>query len=300
MAACQYNETGVAVSNASAPKRSRSGPSQQRRPATSKKVPKVRADRLLTDRGLLKSREDARASILAGEVFAAGQRVEKAGQLLPADVELRVASRPRFVGRGGEKLEGALDALGLDPRGWTALDVGASTGGFTDCLLQRGAARVYAVDVGRGQLADRLRSDPRVVSMERTNAHHPFDLPEEVDLLVADVSFISLRLVLPASLAHLRAGGQALVLVKPQFEAGRREVGRGGVVRDPAVHARTVGAFCLWAIGEGLRLLGVRASPLEGEAGNREFFVLLRKLRAAAQDDGRARPPGVGGGHAPK
>ena len=265
------------MSNTSARRPSRSGRSQPHQPATSKKVPKVRADRLLTERGLVESREDARASILAGEVFAGGQRVEKAGQLLPGDVDLRLASRPRFVGRGGEKLDGALDALGLDPRGWTALDVGASTGGFTDCLLQRGATRVYAVDVGRGQLAERLRDDARVVSMERTNARHAFDLPESVDLLVADVSFISLRLVLPPSLAHLRAGGQALVLVKPQFEAGRREVGRGGVVRDPAVHARTVGGFCLWAIGEGLQLLGVRASPLEGDAGNREFFVLLRK-----------------------
>ncbi len=265
------------MSNTSAPKPSRSGPSQPPRPGVPKKVSKVRADLLLTERGLAESREDARASILAGEVFTGTQRVEKAGQLLSADIELRVASRRRFVGRGGEKLEGALVALGLDPQGWTALDVGASTGGFTDCLLQRGAARVYAVDVGRGQLADRLRGDARVVSMERTNARETFDLPEAVDLLVADVSFISLRLVLPPSLAHLRAGGQALVLVKPQFEAGRREVGRGGVVRDPAVHARTVGAFCLWAIGEGLQLLGIRPSSLEGDAGNREFFVLLRK-----------------------
>ena len=281
------------MSNTSARKPSRSGRSPQPRPGVPKKVKKVRADLLVTERGLAESREGARASILAGEVFSGTQRVEKAGQLLSADVELRVASRPRFVGRGGEKLDGALDALGLDPRGWTALDVGASTGGFTDCLLQRGATRVYAVDVGRGQLAERLRGDARVVSMERTNARHAFDLPEAVDLLVADVSFISLRLVLPPSLAHLRTGGQALVLVKPQFEAGRREVGRGGVVRDPAVHARTVGAFCLWAIGEGLQLLGVRASPLEGDAGNREFFVLLRKGWLST-------PAGVGGAHARK
>ena len=265
------------MSNPSARRPSRSGPSRPPRPAPPKKPPKVRADRLLAERGLAGSREQAHALILAGEVFSGSQRVDKAGQLLAADAELRVASRPRFVGRGGDKLDGALDAFGLDPRDWTALDVGASTGGFTDCLLQRGAPRVYAVDVGRGQLAERLRTDPRVLSMERTNARYAFDLPESVDLLVADVSFISLATVLPAPLAHLRPGGHALVLVKPQFEAGRREVGRGGVVRDPAVHARTVGAFCLWAIGEGLRLLGVRASPLEGDAGNREFFVLLRK-----------------------
>ena len=163
-------------------------------------------------------------------------------------------------------------------RGWVALDVGASTGGFTDCLLQRGAQRVYAVDVGRGQLAAKLRDEPRVVSMERTNARHGVELPESVDLLVADVSFISLRLVLAPTLVHVRPGGLALVLVKPQFEAGRREVGRGGVVSDPAIHARTVGGFCLWAIERGLQLLGIRESAPRGEAGNREFFVLLRPL----------------------
>ena len=203
-------------------------------------------------------------------------RVEKPGQLLPADAEIRVAERPRYVSRGGDKLAGALADFALDVSGLAALDVGASTGGFTDCLLQAGARRVYAVDVGRAQLAERLRRDDRVHFREGLNARSPFDLPEPVDLVVADVSFISLRLALPSPLLHLRPGGTALVLVKPQFEAGRASVGAGGVVRDPAAHARAVGGFCVWAVGQGLRVLGVRASRLAGEKGNREFFVALR------------------------
>lgn len=246
-------------------------------PARAPKSAKQRADALLVARGLAPSREQARALILAGVVSVNSSRVEKAGQLVAEDAHLEVSRGPRFVGRGGEKLDGALDAFKLDVADLVALDVGASTGGFTDCLLQRGAARVYAVDVGRGQLAHRLRMDERVISMERLNAREAFDLPEPVDLLVADVSFISLRLVLPTTLRHLRPGGRALVLVKPQFEAGRAQVGKGGVVRDPAVHASVVGGFCLWAIGSGLHLMGVRPSPLEGESGNREFFVLLEK-----------------------
>jgi 23S rRNA (cytidine1920-2'-O)/16S rRNA (cytidine1409-2'-O)-methyltransferase len=236
----------------------------------------VRADQLLVERGLAVSREQARALLLAGEVFSGSQRIERPGQQIRADIPLRVRERPRFVGRGGEKLAGAIAAFGLKVRGLVALDVGASTGGFIDCLLQAGASRVYGVDVGHGQLAAKLRDDSRVVSMEGVNAREPFPLPEPVDLVVADVSFISLRLVLPAALAHLRAGGRALVLVKPQFEAGREQVGRGGVVRDAAVHAQVVGGLCLWAIEQGLRLEGVRPSPIEGGEGNREFFALLR------------------------
>lgn len=236
----------------------------------------MRADQLLVERGLAVSREQARALLLAGEVFSGSQRIERPGQQIRADIPLRVRERPRFVGRGGEKLAGAIAAFGLKVRGLVALDVGASTGGFIDCLLQAGASRVYGVDVGHGQLAAKLRDDSRVVSMEGVNAREPFPLPEPVDLVVADVSFISLRLVLPAALAHLRAGGRALVLVKPQFEAGREQVGRGGVVRDAAVHAQVVGGLCLWAIEQGLRLEGVRPSPIEGGEGNREFFALLR------------------------
>lgn len=196
---------------------------------------------------------------------------------MPADADVRVTPAPRYVGRGGEKLDAALAAFGLDVRGLVALDVGASTGGFTDCLLQHGAARVYAVDVGRGQLASRLAADPRVVAMERTNARRPFPLPEPVDLLVADVSFISLRLVLPPSVAHLGPGAWVLALVKPQFEVPSALVGAGGVVRDPSVWAQAVGGFCVWSIGQGLQLVGVRPSVLQGDKGNQEFFVLLRR-----------------------
>ena len=244
-----------------------------------KRPKKIRVDQSLVDGGLADSREQARALVLAGEVFSGDQRMEKPGGLIPSDWELRVAVRRRFVGRGGEKLEGALAAFGLDVTGNTVLDVGASTGGFTDCLLQSGAAKVYAVDVGRAQLAVKLRGDPRVVTMEQTNARYPIDLPEKVDLLVADVSFISLRLVLPPTMRHVRPGGHVLAMVKPQFEAGRDQVGRGGVVRDPLVQADAVGGFCLWAIGGGtlrpLQLVGVRAAVLTGDKGNQEYFVLL-------------------------
>ena len=231
---------------------------------------------LLLDRALVESRSLAQALVREGRVFTGSTRVETPGQLLAADAPLRLSERPRYVSRGGDKLAGALAGFALDVAGMAVLDVGASTGGFTDCVLQAGARRVYAVDVGRGQLATRLRDDARVVSMERTNARDPFALPETVDLIVADVSFISLRTVLPGVMGHLRPGGHLLVLVKPQFEAGRAKVGRGGVVRDPKTHAGVVGGFCLWAIGRGLRLIGVRPSPLTGDAGNREFFVLAR------------------------
>ena len=234
-----------------------------------------RADALLVTQGLAPTRAQARSLILAGRVHRGVRRVETPGELLPKGTALHLTESPRYVGRGGEKLAGALDAFRLSVDGLVVLDVGASTGGFTDCLLQHGARRAYAVDVGRGQLADSLRRDPRVVSMERTNARLPFALPEQVDLVVADVSFISLRLVLPPALEHLVAAGKALVLVKPQFEVGKGQVGRRGVVRDPVVHAQVVGDFCLWAVGQGLRVLGVRPSPLLGDAGNREFFVLL-------------------------
>ena len=241
------------------------------------KTSAVRADQAMVAQGIASSESQARSLIMAGRVYAGDQRVETPGAPLPADAVLQLTQVPRYVGRGGEKLAHALEQFGLDMAGLVVLDVGASTGGFTDCLLQRGTRRVYAVDVGRGQLAASLRQDSRVLSMERTNARIPFQLPEPVDLVVADVSFISLRLVLPPVLEHLVHGGAALVLVKPQFEVDKGRVGRGGVVRDPADHAQTVGSFCIWAIGEGLRLLGVRTSIVTGDAGNREFFVLLRK-----------------------
>jgi 23S rRNA (cytidine1920-2'-O)/16S rRNA (cytidine1409-2'-O)-methyltransferase len=246
--------------------------------AKQKKRKTDRADSLLVSQGLAETRNQARALLLAGEVFIGTQRVEKPGSQVATGAQLRVRGRSPFVGRGGVKLSSALAAFNLNVTDLTALDVGASTGGFTDCLLQRGTRHVYAVDVGYGQLAERLRSNPRVTVMERVNAREPFALPGRVGLLVSDVSFISLRLVLPPSLEHLSPGGYALVLVKPQFEVGKGQVAKGGVVRDPMIHAQVVGSFCVWAISQGLRFLGVRPSPIEGDKGNREFFVLLQKL----------------------
>ncbi|MEA3340772.1 MAG: TlyA family RNA methyltransferase, partial [Chloroflexota bacterium] len=199
---------------------------------------KERLDVLLVKRGLAKSRSWAQRLIRAGEVRVAGQISDKPGTRVATNAEIAVQARPRFVGRGGEKLEAALARFGLDVAGMAAADVGASTGGFTDCLLQRGARRVYAIDVGYGQLAWRLRNDSRVVVMERTNARYLEDLPEPVDLVTADVAFISLRIILPVAARWLRPDGQVVALIKPQFEAGRREVRKGGVVRDPDVHRR--------------------------------------------------------------
>ena len=238
---------------------------------------KVRLDRLLVERGLAESLSKAQALVLAGSVLVGDRMVDKPGTAVSLDASLALKERPPYVSRGGIKLAAALDAFGLQVEDVVALDVGASTGGFTDCLLQRGAQRVYAVDVGRGQLDERLRSDPRVVVMERMNARYPFSLPEPVDLVTVDVSFISLTMVLRPSVGHLRPGGIIVALVKPQFEVGRREVGRGGVVREPQLHARAVGKVVLWAIAQGLRVRGVTPSPIQGDAGNREFLLLLQK-----------------------
>ena len=244
---------------------------------------RVRLDKLLVDRGLAESGEQARAMIMAGLVDLPGRGKARptAGLRVREDEQVLVKERPRYVSRGGEKLAYALGAFGIDPAGQIALDVGASTGGFTDCMLQRGAARVYAVDVGRGQLHNRLLNDNRVVSMERVNARRGFDLPERVDLITADVSFISLCLVLPPVLAHLRHSGLVIALLKPQFEAGPEKVGKGGVVRDPITHAETIGQFVHWATSERLRVLNLTASPILGDKGNREFFLLLARSQAA-------------------
>ncbi len=235
---------------------------------------------LLAARRLFASRTRAAASVLAGEVrlgSADGPRAEKPGQLVDHDVELVVAQRPRYASRGGEKLAGALDLLGVDVGGRAALDVGASTGGFTDVLLQRGAARVVAVDVAYGELDWRLRGDARVTVLERTNARAlcPADLPYTPDLLVADLSFISLRKVLPAVLACLAPRFDALVMVKPQFEVGRGRVGKGGVVRDPDDRRDAVTAVAQTARGLGVAVLGFAASPLRGPKGNQETFAWL-------------------------
>lgn len=238
---------------------------------------KVRLDVLLVDRGLVESRERARALILAGDVTVNGQTVSRPGLSVPADVELAIVQPPPYVSRGGYKLAHALDAFGLQVAGLTVVDVGASTGGFTDVLLKRGAAKVYAVDVGYAQLDWRLRQDPRVVVMERTNIRHLTGLPEPVDAAVVDVSFISLTLVLPSVLPLLEPAGWIVALVKPQFEAGRSQVGKGGVVRDPEVHRLVLERVLNWATQHGLVIGGCTPSPILGPAGNREFLVLLRR-----------------------
>jgi 23S rRNA (cytidine1920-2'-O)/16S rRNA (cytidine1409-2'-O)-methyltransferase len=258
-------------------------------------VAKERVDKLLVERGLAESRERAQRLVLAGLVFAGEQRVDKPGTRLPVDAPLAVRGEDHpYVSRGGVKLAAALDALGLDVRGLTALDVGASTGGFTDCLLQRGARRVYAVDVGYGQLAWKLRRDPRVVSLERTNVRTlaPARFSEPLDLATIDASFISLRLVLPVVAALLPPGARILALVKPQFEVGKGRVGSGGVVRDPALHAEVLAELGRAAAALGLRVDAVIESPLRGPAGNRELFLALRTGGPPEGDDVSRRRAG--------
>jgi 23S rRNA (cytidine1920-2'-O)/16S rRNA (cytidine1409-2'-O)-methyltransferase len=238
-----------------------------------------RLDALLVERGLAPSRERARALVLARSVLVDGVPAVRAGAAVAREAALALRVQPRYVSRGGEKLADALVRSGLAASiaGRRCLDLGASTGGFTDCLLQHGAAAVVAVDVGYGQLAAALRDDPRVELRERTNARRLAPVEPAADLVTVDVSFISLMLVLPAAVASLRPGGDVLALVKPQFEAGRAEVGRGGVVRDPEVQAACVGRVARWALDHGLRVRGVFRSPLPGPAGNLEFFLWLRK-----------------------
>ena len=239
---------------------------------------KIRLDTLLTQRGLFSSRARAAASVMAGEVRvgeAATERARKPGQMVAEDVALAVDEAPRFVSRGGIKLANALDATGVDPAGRQCLDVGASTGGFTDCLLQRGAAHVTAVDVAYGELDWGLRNDERVTVLERTNARTLAALPFRPDLLVCDVSFLRVRLVLPPVLALMEPGWDALVMVKPQFEAGKGEVGKGGVVRDAEIHRRVLREVVDAGLGWGATAVGVVDSGLPGPKGNREFFLHL-------------------------
>ncbi len=238
----------------------------------------MRLDQLLFHRGLVPSREKARRAVMAGSVLVDGRRVDKPGTPTRDDAELALlAPAEPFVSRAGRKLAHALDHFRLDPAGLVCLDVGASTGGFTDCLLQRGAARVYALDVGYGQLDFSLRNDPRVVVMERVNARHlePSGLPEPCDLITVDVSFISLTKVVPALLPHLAEGGRLLPMIKPQFEAGRRQVGKGGIVRDQHLRRRILERRVADLEGLGLRGQGVFDSPVTGAGGNREAFALF-------------------------
>jgi len=246
-------------------------------------VKRERVDRLLVEKGLAPTRTRAQALVMAGRVLAGERRVEKPSETFPPDAPLRVRGgddpAARYVGRGGLKLEKALGEFQIDPTGWTCLDVGASTGGFTDCLLQRGARRVVAVDVGHNQLDWRLRTDPRVEVREGVNARHltTEEFEERFDLAVMDVSFISATKVLPAVVPLLNPGGRVVVLIKPQFEVGKGEVGKGGVVRDPAQHARVVGEVNASAHALGLTVLGVTDSPITGADGNREFLALYEQ-----------------------
>jgi 23S rRNA (cytidine1920-2'-O)/16S rRNA (cytidine1409-2'-O)-methyltransferase len=237
-----------------------------------------RADALLVSRGLCDSREQAKRLILAGEVRSGDRPIEKPGAKLATDTPLEVREKPRFVGRGGLKLEAALDAFHIHPAGWVCIDVGASTGGFTDCLLQRGAARVHAVDVGTNQLVWKLRNDPRVIVKEQFNARHmtPEDIGEKVRLAVMDLSFISLTKVLPAVFPLLDEGGGIVCLIKPQFELGREDISKGGIVRDPALHDQAVEKIRSFITTElGHAWLGLIPSPITGTDGNQEFLAWL-------------------------
>ena len=243
---------------------------------------KTRADIRLVAQGLVDSRTKAQARILAGQVFLGDRRIDKSGELIAEDAKLRVTELDRYCSRGGTKLEGALTDLGLEVRGLVAVDVGASTGGFTDCLLQRGAARVYAVDVGRGQLAEKLRQDARVVVMDRTNARHlsAESFPEPIALTVVDASFISLDKLLPAIAAFMPTGARLLALIKPQFEVGKEEATRGhGVISDASVRAGAVSRVLVDVAKSGFRVLGDCACRLPGPKGNVEHFVLAERVR---------------------
>ena len=247
---------------------------------------RMRLDQLLVERGLAASRTHAQALILAGEVEleGAGTRSLKPGQQVAADASVSLVAKPRWASRAGGKLVAALEAFAVDPTGCACLDAGASTGGFTDVLLERGARVVYAVDVGRGQLVERLRRDPRVVSMERTNLRELRALPERIDLATLDLSFISLRLVLPAVHDLLTDAGRAIALVKPQFEAGREAIPRGGVVRDPSVHREVLLRFGTDAADAGFAPTALIRSPVVGSEGNVEFLALLeRRSRMSSQ-----------------
>ncbi|MBM2825090.1 MAG: TlyA family methyltransferase [Dehalococcoidales bacterium] len=235
-----------------------------------------RLDSLLVEKGLAESQAQAQALIMAGEVMVDGRAIIKAGTPVSEEAVITIVAAPPFVSRGGLKLDYALDRFGIDVSARVVADIGASTGGFTDCLLKRGASRVYAIDVGYGQLDYRLRQDARVVVMERVNARYPVTLPEKVDLATIDVSFISVTRIIPAVAQLLKEDGYLVVLIKPQFEARRAEVEKGGVIKSSQLHARILGRFVAWMLEHNFRLGGLTASPILGAAGNREFLVLVK------------------------
>lgn len=244
---------------------------------------RTRLDQYLVESGLTETRSRAKALIMAGDVLVNGQRETRAGHPVTAKDEVTLRQKPRFVSRGGEKLDHALKAFGIDVTGMAAADLGASTGGFTDCLLQRDASRVYAVDVGHGQLDLKVRNDPRVVTIEKTNARFLETLDEPVDIVVIDVSFISLALIFPVVARLLKPNGLCVPLIKPQFEAGRDEIGKGGVVRDPVIHRLVLERTLTHAAENGLAVTGLVTSPLQGPAGNIEFLAHLT-LGGASED----------------
>ena len=243
-------------------------------------VRRERIDRLLVRKGFVQSRERAQSLIMEGKVRAGGEVVDKPGTLVEEDVSIAILGEDLpYVSRGGMKLEGALRAFGIDPSGMRVMDIGASTGGFTDCVLQKGALKVYTVDVGYGQLAWKLRKDPRVATLEKTNVRYlkREAIEGEVDLILIDTSFISIEKFLSHLLDFLREGGTIVGLIKPQFEVGKGEVGKGGVVRDPSLHRKTVERISRFCEGLGLKVLAVSESPLLGPKGNKEFFIHLEK-----------------------
>ena len=246
---------------------------------------RVRLDHLLVERGLVESRERGQRLVMAGQVLVNEQLAVKPGQLVGPDVTIRIKERLPYVSRGGLKLAAALDRFPIPVRGAICADVGASTGGFTDCLLQHGAAKVYAIDVGYGQLAWKIRSDPRVTPLDRTNARYLESLPDPIDLATIDASFISLKLLFPAVRRWLRPEAHVVVLIKPQFEAGRDRVGKGGGVRDPAGHVDVLRSTLTSASQQDLIPMGLMPSPIEGPAGNVEFLAWLRLGASERQPD---------------
>ena len=240
---------------------------------------KARIDQTLVERGFFESRERAQRAIMAGEVRVGERVAAKSAEMVDVEAAISVAEPPQFVGRGATKLSGALDSFKIDPAGQIGLDIGASTGGFTDCLLQRGAAKVFAVDVGRGQLAWKIRNDPRVIVLEKVNARFLSreQIPAPIDLCVIDVSFISLTLILPRAFELITPDGVILALIKPQFELQRKDVGRGGIVREPALHEKAQQKIVNFVEEAGYRVVGLVPSPITGTDGNQEFFICVRK-----------------------
>jgi 23S rRNA (cytidine1920-2'-O)/16S rRNA (cytidine1409-2'-O)-methyltransferase len=240
---------------------------------------KKRIDLLLVERGLAPNQQRAQAMVMAGEVFTNGQMIPKPGMSINQDAILELVEQSPFVSRGGTKLDYALEQFDLKVSGYVAADIGASTGGFTDCLLKHGVELVYAIDVGKGQLDWKLRQDKRVIVMENLNARYPIELQRDIDLVTIDVSFISVEKIIPSAVNLLKESGFLIVLIKPQFEALKNEVGKGGVIRDPEIHARVLGRFLAWVNENNFLLTGLTNSPIQGASGNREFFVLLKKAR---------------------